>query len=183
MRSSDIRNRCDSSQLLENFPVSYVATYVVHASFNDVLFSEGPFRYKRVPVLRSSLILVFVYLLHSIIGAIFGEGESKIPLNSVYVVCTHTPYSISQKMGEMGFKKYYNQSQYSELSDFIRACLGLTRCPLDRLDEAMDLLKLEGQKLPTENQQKFATKFIKYLNRNWINGKFKRETWNFYKSK
>ena len=72
-----------------------------------------------------------------------------------------------------------------EVSDFIRVSLGLPRCPLDRLQEAVELLKIEGKKLPTLKERKFATKYIKYLERTWTSEKcrFKPESWNFFKYK
>ena len=57
--------------------------------------------------------------------------------------------------------------------------------PLDRLQEAVELLKIEGKKLPTLKERKFATKYIKYLERTLTSEKcrFKPESWNFFKYK
>ena len=97
----------------------------------------------------------------------------------------HFSKRLIKKVGDLSMKSYYNHINHPEVSDFIRVSLGLPRYPLDRLQEAVELLKIEGKKLPTLKERKFATKYIKYLERTWTSEKcrFKPESWNFFKYK
>ena len=76
--------------------------------------------------------------------------------------------------------QFYSDSQtYPKFGSFIRAVIGLPFCPLDRLDEAMNILERMA-KANTGSREKFCQHMIRYLRRTWLDGAIPREVWNMY---
>ena len=75
--------------------------------------------------------------------------------------------------------KYFTDIKFTTL---VRMVFGLPYCPLDRIKdgEAMKLLKAEANKITDKAIKKFTSKFLKYIDKYWINGNYAPETWNYY---
>ena len=79
-------------------------------------------------------------------------------------------------------KPFYSDSKHLEFSKFIRAALSLPFVPLDRLNEAMDILTKLVKTIKNKKPQKFSKQFLKYIKKHWIESKtYPPETWNFFK--
>ena len=79
-------------------------------------------------------------------------------------------------------KPYYSDITKPEFARFIRASLSLPFVPLDRLDEALDILTNLIQKIKVKKAKKFSKEFLQYLKKTWINSdRFPPKTWNFFK--
>ena len=64
---------------------------------------------------------------------------------------------------------YSDSPTYPKFGSFIRAVIGLPFCPLDRLDEAMNILERMA-KATTGSREKFCQHMIRYLRRTWLVG-------------
>ena len=79
-------------------------------------------------------------------------------------------------------KPYYSDPKNLEFQRFVRSTLSLPFVPLERLEEALNILKNLAQKLKTKKEKKFAKDFLKYIQTTWINSDtFPPKTWNFFK--
>ena len=69
-----------------------------------------------------------------------------------------------------------------QLTVVVRMAIGLPYCPIERIKdgEAMKLLKAEANKITEQSVKTLANKFLKYVEKTWINGNYPPETWNYY---
>ena len=74
---------------------------------------------------------------------------------------------------------YSNVEDYPKFGSFVRAVIGLPYVPLDRMEEAMDILK-KKMKATTGPRKKFAKELIAYLQRTWLEGSIPLEVWNMF---
>ena len=74
---------------------------------------------------------------------------------------------------------YSDSPTYPKFVSFIRAEIGLPFCPLERLDEAMNIFERMA-KATTGSREKFCQHMIRYLRRTWLDGVIPREVWNMY---
>ena len=80
-------------------------------------------------------------------------------------------------------KPYYSNTKNTEFSRFVRAALSIPFVPLDRLNEAMEILKQLVKTIKIKKAAKFAQQFIDYIKKHWINSeKYPPKTWNFFKA-
>ena len=77
---------------------------------------------------------------------------------------------------------YSNVKDYPKFGSFIRAVIGLPYVPLDRIEEAMDILK-KMRRSTTGPRRKFSKDMISYLQRTWLDGSIPREVWNMFDHK
>ena len=78
-------------------------------------------------------------------------------------------------------KPFYSDVKNPEFSSFIKATLSLPFVPLERLDQALDILRSLQQKIKPKKAATFAKQFLKYIEKTWINSKrFPPKTWNFF---
>ena len=74
---------------------------------------------------------------------------------------------------------YSDINTYPKFGSFIRAVIGLPFAPLERMEEAMDVLG-KMAKANTGSREKFCHHMLKYLRRTWLDGPISREVWNMY---
>ena len=74
---------------------------------------------------------------------------------------------------------YSDVKTYPKFGSFVRAAIGLPYAPLERLDEAMAVLR-KLARASTGPRRKFCVLLLKYLNKTWLNGNIPREVWNMY---
>ena len=87
----------------------------------------------------------------------------------------HYAKAIWKKVAGNGMKTtYFSNIQFTTL---IRMAIGLPYCPLDRIKdgEAMKLLKAQANKITDKAANKFSVKFLKYIEKTWINGSYPPE--------
>ena len=95
----------------------------------------------------------------------------------------HYGQRLWSRVVDNGYKSDYNKKEFSDFASFIRACIGLSFVPLDRLEtEAMSILRNMAKQLQ-KRHQKFANEFLDYISKVWIHGNYKPSTWNFYQHK
>ena len=81
---------------------------------------------------------------------------------------------------DSGLKSDYTKKEYHDFAGFVRASIGLSFVPLDRLEsEGLPILRRMGKQLKKRHQS-FATDFLKYIQKYWINGHYNPSTWNFF---
>ena len=74
---------------------------------------------------------------------------------------------------------YSDSKTYPKFGSFVRAVIGLPFCPLDRLEEAIAILK----KIAMANdgvRHKFCLSLLRYLRRTWVDGSIPPEVWNMF---
>jgi hypothetical protein len=76
-------------------------------------------------------------------------------------------------------KIYSDVSNNPKFGSFIRAVIGLPFAPMNRLEEAMDILE-KIAKANTGSRRKFCQHLIKYLRKVWLDGPIPREVWNMF---
>ena len=64
---------------------------------------------------------------------------------------------------------YTDAKSYPKFGSFVRAVIGLPFTPLERLDEAIGILR-KLAKANTGPREKFCNHMIKYLETTWLNG-------------
>ena len=52
--------------------------------------------------------------------------------------------------------------------------------PLNRIDEALNLIRIEIEEMISPSFASWCENYIKYISNTWINGNFSPETWNFF---
>ena len=92
----------------------------------------------------------------------------------------HYGQRLWNRVVDSGLKSDYSKKEYQEFASFIRASIGLSFVPLDRLEsEAVPILHNMAKELKKRHQS-FAHNFLSYIKRYWIHGSYKPSTWNFY---
>ena len=77
---------------------------------------------------------------------------------------------------------YSNVKDYPKFGSFIRAVIGLPYVPLNRIEEAMEILR-RMRRSTTGPRRKFSKDLISYLQRTWLDGSIPREVWNMFDHK
>ena len=76
-------------------------------------------------------------------------------------------------------KKRYSKNKH--LNKIVKAGIGLAFVPPERFEDALSILR-KMAKESDKRVQKFCYKFVKYLEKTWIRGKY-GTSWNFYMHK
>ena len=74
---------------------------------------------------------------------------------------------------------YTNIKEYPKFGSFVRAVIGLPYAPLERLEEAVDVLKKLARAVSGQ-RRKFCCHMLKYLRKTWLDGGIPRQLWNMY---
>lgn len=74
---------------------------------------------------------------------------------------------------------YSNVKDYPKFGSFVRAVIGLPFVPINRIDEAVDIIKNLGR-INTGTRKVFCKTMIKYLEDTWLNGAIPRKVWNMF---
>ena len=79
-----------------------------------------------------------------------------------------------------GMKKQFMNLKNTNLRKMVRMALALPFCPPKKIKKAMEFITDLSEVLDNQSQIKFGKKFIKYLDKTWINGKYPIKTWNYF---
>ena len=74
---------------------------------------------------------------------------------------------------------YSNVDSFPKFGSFVRAVIGLPYVPLDRMEEATNILD-KLSKYNTGTRERFCQDMIKYLKDTWLEGSIPRKVWNTY---
>ena len=74
---------------------------------------------------------------------------------------------------------YSNVKDYPKFGSFVRAVIGLPFVPLDRMDEAVAIIKNIGR-ANSGARRIFCKSMLKYLDDTWLNGAIPRRVWNMF---
>ena len=75
---------------------------------------------------------------------------------------------------------YSAVKNFPKFGSFVRAVIGLPYVPLERVEEAMAILRMMA-KDNTGSRFKFCKELLKYLCHTWLDGSIPRAVWNMYK--
>lgn len=77
-------------------------------------------------------------------------------------------------------KKQFMNLKNAKLRKMVRMALALPFCPPRRIPKAMEFITDISNELDNHAQHRFGKKFVKYLDKVWINGKYPIKTWNYW---
>ena len=99
--------------------------------------------------------------------------------NYILFILQHFSKAIWKRVAGNKMTSFYSKN--IKLTILVRMAIGLPYVPLDRINEGLEILKQEAQNVTgPASVKKFAVRFVKYIEKTWINGNYEPSTWNYY---
>ena len=91
----------------------------------------------------------------------------------------HYSQAIWRRVHLRGFKVAYSKKKNKDFATFVRMCIALPYCPLDRIEEGLSNIEKRGAALKGKFK-KFAYEMVNYIRKVWLTGNYDPSSWNLY---